>query len=162
MLLVNGHSSHVYLVSLPSASNMPIDLMILPAHSSHITQPLYAAVFGPLKTGMGRETDRLHGSPQDRLQKADWAGMLVWACHTSMIAANIRRCFKLTGLYPFCPSHLLHTIYDAPSIPEPSCTPLGSIELNHQDKLMRDLSPAIRSAYTGLMVKHDAAGYIEG
>ena len=36
-----------------------IILMILPPHSSHLTQPLDIGIFGPLKTAMLAETDPL-------------------------------------------------------------------------------------------------------
>ena len=96
LLIVDGHSSHVSPKFIAFCITHSIDLMILPAHSSHITQPLDVAVFGPLKTALGRETDALQD--RDRMQKADWARLMVRARETSMTASNIRSGFKSTGL----------------------------------------------------------------
>ena len=59
LLIVDGHGSHVTPDFIGFCIDHLIDLMILPAHTSHVTQPLDVAVFGPLKTAMARETDLL-------------------------------------------------------------------------------------------------------
>ena len=88
ILIVDGHSSHVTPGFIAFCINHTIDLMVLPAHSSHVTQPFNIAVFRPLKIAMAKETDRMRG--QTRLQKADWASLLVHACQVSMTATNIK------------------------------------------------------------------------
>ena len=75
LLIVDGHSSHVSPKFIAFCITHCIDLMILPAHSSHITQPLNVSVFGPLKTALGRETNALRD--RNRMQKADWAKHMV-------------------------------------------------------------------------------------
>lgn len=54
LLVVDGHGSHVKARNIAFCMQNNIDLMVLPAHSSHITQPLDIAVFGPLKGAMSR------------------------------------------------------------------------------------------------------------
>ena len=58
LLIVDGHGSHVKARFLLFCVDHAIDLMVLPAHTSAITQPLDVGVFGPLKAHMARLTDR--------------------------------------------------------------------------------------------------------
>jgi hypothetical protein len=49
MLICDGHDSHISGNFVEHCMNNRIHLMILPPHSSHLTQPLDVGVFGPLK-----------------------------------------------------------------------------------------------------------------
>ena len=48
LLIVDGHGSHVKARFIACCIQNKIDLMVLPAHSSHITQPLDVGIFSPL------------------------------------------------------------------------------------------------------------------
>ena len=67
--------SHVTLGLVAHCVAHAIDLVVLPAHPSHVTQPLDVSVFGPLKTALAKEMVR----DEERLQKADWTHVLVQA-----------------------------------------------------------------------------------
>lgn len=49
MLIVNGHASHVSTEFIRFAREHKIVCLCLPAHSTHLLQPLDVGVFGPLK-----------------------------------------------------------------------------------------------------------------
>ena len=49
LVLFDGHKSHITLTLAEWARRYNIILFILPPHSSHVTQPLDVAVFGPFK-----------------------------------------------------------------------------------------------------------------
>jgi len=49
LLIVDGHGSHVKARFIACCIQNKIDLKVLPAHSSHITQPLEVGIFAPLK-----------------------------------------------------------------------------------------------------------------
>ena len=49
VLLFDGHHSHTSIELLERAKSSNIHLMCLPAHTSHILQPLDVGVFGPTK-----------------------------------------------------------------------------------------------------------------
>jgi len=57
LLIVDGHGSHVKAKFIAFCITHAIDLMVLPSHTSHITQPLDVGIFGPLKGAMARYTD---------------------------------------------------------------------------------------------------------
>ncbi|XP_024545273.1 uncharacterized protein LOC112351508 [Selaginella moellendorffii] len=48
-LIVDGHRSHVTKVALDTARMLGVDVILLPAHTSHHMQPLDIACFGPYK-----------------------------------------------------------------------------------------------------------------
>jgi len=90
-----------------------IDLMVLPAHSSHITQPLDVGIFAPLKAAMAWQADRWTSLHPGRVAKADWCSNMVQARLKAMTEANIRAGWRSTGLYPFQPSRVI------PDVPVP-------------------------------------------
>ena len=49
LILYDGHKYHINLTLTEWAKKRNIILFVLPPHTSHITQPLDVAVFGPLK-----------------------------------------------------------------------------------------------------------------
>jgi len=106
--------------------NHSIDLMVLPSHTSHITQPLDVGIFGPLKAAMARATDQAATFDSGRISKADWASMLAAAGTAAMTEHTIRAGWKDTGLHPFSPQHILNT---PPSTPTP-VRPLFRIPLS--------------------------------
>ena len=49
LLILDGHKSHISLDLLEWAKERKIILFILPAHTSHILQPLDVSCYGPLQ-----------------------------------------------------------------------------------------------------------------
>ena len=47
LLIFDGHGSHIALQTVEAANTMGIDLLTLPAHTTHRLQPLDVSVFGP-------------------------------------------------------------------------------------------------------------------
>ena len=52
LLICDGHDSHITASWIAHCMRNNIIFMVLPPHSSHLTQPLDVGVFGPLKTHM--------------------------------------------------------------------------------------------------------------
>jgi hypothetical protein len=52
LLLMDGHSTHISVGLLEWAKSMNIVIFILPAHTSHLLQPLDVACFGPVQQFM--------------------------------------------------------------------------------------------------------------
>jgi hypothetical protein len=59
LLIFDGHSSHVTARFVAYCITSKIDLFLLPPHSSYKTQPLDLSIFGPLKTALNLEVDRI-------------------------------------------------------------------------------------------------------
>ena len=49
VLIFDGHHSHMSIKLLEKAKSINIHLICLPAHTSHVRQPLDVGVFGPMK-----------------------------------------------------------------------------------------------------------------
>jgi DDE superfamily endonuclease len=59
LLICDGYNSHITAKWIAHYIDNNILLMILPPHSSHLTQPLDVGVFGALKKHMAAEIDPL-------------------------------------------------------------------------------------------------------
>ena len=137
LLIADGHGSHLQARFISFCMRNSIDLMILPAHSSHRTQPLDVGIFGPMKGHMSRlasEAARIYGG---RIQKTTWAAQLVKARSAALTEKNIQVGWRETGLYPFAPTKLVPVV-EPPSLPPPSTppqppTPLASIQSQNRD-----------------------------
>jgi len=143
LLIVDGHGSHVKARFIAFCMNHSIDLMVLPSHTSHITQPLDVGIFGPLKAAMARATDQAATYDCGRISKADWASALVAARITAMMEHNIRAGWKATGLHPFNPERVLSTVPSTPTpvVPLPR-TPLASLTSENME-FLQSCSPSL-------------------
>ena len=87
-----------------------IIFMVLPPHSSHLTQPLDVGVFGPLKTHMASAIEPLISTEIHRILKAEWLAAYVEAHHNAFSTWNIYSGFSGTGILPFNPSKVVSRI----------------------------------------------------
>ena len=90
--------------------------MLLPLvpHTSHYTQPLDVAVFGPLATALSRGTDSL---PVARISKAEWLELYIKAREKAITPSNIASGWRGAGLVPIQRSKVLHHIVTQPTRP---------------------------------------------
>jgi hypothetical protein len=96
-------------------------LMILPPHTSHLTQPLDVGVFGALKKQMAVEIEPLVRTGIARIQKVEWLTAFVIAHDKAVSAKNILSGFRGTGIHPFLPTKVLRRV--ASPSPEPPSRP---------------------------------------
>ena len=59
LIICDGHDSHISTGMVNFCIQNRIYLILLPPHSSHLSQPLDVAVLGPLKHGMSLKISRL-------------------------------------------------------------------------------------------------------
>ena len=140
-----GHGSHLQSRFIGFCLTHSIDLMILPPHSSHITQPLDVSVFGPLKAAMARVTSHAATYDGGRIPKDVWASRLAAARSSTMTFRNIHSGWKATGLHPFHPSTVLDSLSDlsesAPLALGPSRIPLATLS-NAANGVLRTYGPS--------------------
>jgi len=72
----------------------------MPAHSSHILQPLDVGCFGPLKQAYGRQIEKKMRAGTSHISKEDFFSAFYTAFRESMTEKNIRGGFRGTGLAP--------------------------------------------------------------
>src|SRR5271169_4472500 len=110
LLICDGHDSHITGDWIAHCMRNKIELLVLPPHSSHLTQPLDVGVFGPLKTLMASAIEPLVSTELHRILKAEWLAAFAEAHENAFIARNIKAGFRGTGIVPFNPSKVLNRV----------------------------------------------------
>jgi len=102
LLLLDGHSSHFELSSIEMAREKGVIILCLPPHTTHESQPLDSAVFGPLKKHW---TDECHDyqqtHPGEVITKYNFSKLFSKAWLKSLSAQNLIAGFKNCGVHPF-------------------------------------------------------------
>jgi hypothetical protein len=120
----------------------------MPAHSSHILQPLDVGCFGPLKTAYGRQVEGLMRLGVNHIAKEEFLLAYLAAHKAAFTASNIQASFAATGLVPFDSNQVLSTLGPAVRTPSPvpsaesvweSKTPHNVRDINRQATYIRSI-----------------------
>ena len=117
LLICDGHDSHISGNFIAHCEEHNIVLLPLAPHTSHYTQPLDVAVFGPLATALSQGTDSL---PVARISKVEWLELYIKARQKAITSNNISSGWRGAGLIPIQRSKVLRHI---PTLPTRSTTP---------------------------------------
>lgn len=120
----------------------------MPAHSSHILQPLDIACFSPLKTAYSRLIQDLARQGIFHLDKTDFLTNYQKVRPVTHSESNILSGFRATGLIPFNPDRVLSNLTitktpspsplpDQPSSPWVSETPRNTAQISKQMQLVQ-------------------------
>ncbi|EIW68903.1 hypothetical protein TREMEDRAFT_22436, partial [Tremella mesenterica DSM 1558] len=101
LLILDGHGSHLKADFIAFCIENKIDLMVLPAHTSHETQPLDNGIFAPLKRQLMKYANIAARYDSCPITKSAWAADLVSARELAMTHHNIAIGWRKTGLHPF-------------------------------------------------------------
>ncbi|TXB99560.1 hypothetical protein FocTR4_00005435 [Fusarium oxysporum f. sp. cubense] len=101
LLILDGHGSHVTEEFLWECYDNNIYLLFLPAHASHVLQPLDVAVFGPLKRAYRRLLlDLVSVADDSHVGKITFLYTYDKARREAITKSNAIAGFKATGLWP--------------------------------------------------------------
>lgn len=103
LLILDGHESHHSDAFEQYCKDHNIITLCMPAHSSHILQPLDVACFGPLKKAYGAQIEGLIRARISHITKDDFLPAFCEAFEKSMTEHNVRAGFRGAGLVPFSP-----------------------------------------------------------
>ena len=105
LLLYDGHRSHINVGIIDLAKQQNIILFVLPAHTSHVLQPLDVGCFGPF--------ERIFNNMSHTFMR-DNCGMSITRYNICSVACpayckalsqeNLQSSFKRSGIYPFNPN----------------------------------------------------------
>ena len=84
--------------------------LCMPAHSSHLLQPLDVGCFGPLKRAYRREIENLMRSHITHVAKEDFLGAFRIAHQAAITKGNIEAGFRASGLTPLDPEAVLEKL----------------------------------------------------
>jgi hypothetical protein len=108
-----------------------IDLLVMPAHCSHLLQPLDVGVFSSFKTAHSGETDKWSRLSTDRIPRHEWIEMFSRARAKAVIPENIKAGWRGAGLVPSNPIKILERLpREAPPSERPIFTPPDQIVLD--------------------------------
>ena len=104
LLLLDGHTSHTSRSIIEWARSHHIIFQVLPAHTSHVLQPLDVSVFRPFKAFYNKACafymKRNIGQTVDKYCMGKITSNAYLKAMTPM---NIISGFRKTGCYPLCP-----------------------------------------------------------
>jgi len=119
----------------------------MPAHSSHLLQPLDVGCFSVLKQSYGYLVEQIMSCSVNHIDKQEFLSLYRQARQTALHQNNIQQGFAATGLVPYNPDRVLsqlHTEYRTPSPQRPQSngswaaeTPHNIVELQHQAALLK-------------------------
>jgi hypothetical protein len=123
--------------------------LCMPAHASHLLQPLDVGCFGPLKKAYGREIERLIGCSITHISKTEFFPAFHAAHRATITESNIRGGFRGAGLAPLDPENVISKMdvqlrtptppieATAPSTPWASRTPKTVLEAQSHSKYLQ-------------------------
>jgi hypothetical protein len=107
LLIHDGHESHYSVDFEKYCEDNHIITLCMPAHSSHLLQPLDVGCFGPLKKAYGREIEHLIRCSITHVSKTDFFPAFYAAHQAAMTESNIKGGFRGAGLVPLDPESVV-------------------------------------------------------
>jgi hypothetical protein len=107
LLIFDGHGSHQTAEFRDFCLQNYILTLCMPAHTSHILQPLDVSCFGPLKKAYGSQIENKMRLGINHITKEEFLPTFHTAHRQVMTMENITSGFKATGLAPFDPQIVL-------------------------------------------------------
>ena len=118
----------------------------MPAHSSHLLQPLDVGCFAPLKKAYGNEVNKLIRNGINHISKVEFLPAFHAAFDASIIPDNIRGGFRGAGLVPYDPEAVISKLDIRIGTPLPPAdevtswspkTPVNRVQMDSQTKLIK-------------------------
>ncbi|XP_073766983.1 uncharacterized protein [Danio rerio] len=101
VLIMDQHETHVSKPVIMFCRENKIEIICLPAHTTHILQPLDIAVFNPLKTACSTMASRMSLVRGDVIVgKKQFSSLLKHVYPTAVTAQNIKAGFRKAGIFP--------------------------------------------------------------
>lgn len=120
LLILDGHSSHATPEFDQYCAENKIISLCMPAHSSHLLQPLDVSCFAPLKQAYGKQVSELARDHIFHVDKQDFLAIYKRIRPTLFSEQSIKSGFQATGLVPYCPNYVLQSL---PPVQTPSPPP---------------------------------------
>ena len=129
MIVLDGHESHLSAQFEEFCKEKNIITLCLPAHSSHLTQPLDVGCFSVLKRSYGKELEDFIKAHINHITKTEFLLAFKTAHFNTMTAENIKAGFRGTGLVPYDPQAVLSRLDIKLRTPTPTGPPLPQADL---------------------------------
>jgi hypothetical protein len=110
LLILDGHGSHATPEFDQFCKDRAIITLCMPAHSSHLLQPLDIGCFSVLKRVYGTQVAEFMRLGINHIDKVEFLRAFKTARNEALSESNIKSAFAAAGLVPFDPSQVLSTI----------------------------------------------------
>lgn len=107
LLILDGHGSHITWQFCQFALERNIQIICLPAHSTHLLQPLDVGIFGPLQHYYGKAADTHMRDTRTGVKKGTFWIFYSEARGLTFLPKKIQSAFRATGIVPFNPNKVL-------------------------------------------------------
>jgi len=156
LLLYDGHGSHISTDVIECAHLHHIEIMYLPAHTSHLLQPLDVGVFKSLKTHFNEACRKFLCSNPGRVIIIYNISRLVGECWPQALTpANLISAFCNSGIYPLNPSKITAEKLAPSQTTNPPAGQSAALKLSIDDILVvpeaRPQSPSTTTRKPGLV-----------
>jgi hypothetical protein len=147
LLILDGHESHQSLEFQEICKENNIYTLCMPAHSSHLLQPLDIGCFSPLKRAYSREVEHLIRHHINHITKLEFLPAFKTAYEQTFTPSNICSAFRGAGLVPLQPDVVMSKLDVQLRTPTPASivealwearTPSNVRELTAQSSLISD------------------------
>ncbi|KAJ0150407.1 Periostin [Fusarium oxysporum f. sp. albedinis] len=150
LLILDGHESHHSVEFEEYCKENKIITLCMPAHASHLLQPLDVGCFEPLKKAYSREIDRLIRCSITHISKTEFFPAFHAAHRAAITESNIKGGFRGAGLAPFDPENVISKLdvqlrtptppeeVIEPSTPWTSRTPKTILETQSHSKYLQE------------------------
>nr|AAK01300.1 putative transposase [Pyricularia grisea] len=128
MLVLDGHGSHRSPEFEGYCKNHNIIPLYLPAHSSHLTQPLDVGVFNVLKRAYGQKINDFIRAHITNISKVDFFLAFAAAYKKSMTKENMAGGFRGAGIIPHSPEMVISKLDVRLRTPSPKELDFSSTE----------------------------------
>ncbi|ENH67784.1 hypothetical protein FOC1_g10001255 [Fusarium oxysporum f. sp. cubense race 1] len=148
LLILDGHESHHSVEFERYCEEKKIITLCMPAHASHLLQPLDVGCFAVLKDAYGREIEHLIRCSITHVSKTEFFTAFYTAFQATFTEKNIRGGFRGAGLYPLDPEAVISKLdvqlrtptppgeVSLPSTPWVSKTPKTATEAQSQSEYL--------------------------
>ena len=107
LLLLDGHASHMSIEATELARSNQVHILCIPAHTTHLLQPLDVGVFKSLKSNYYKACRKYIVDHPGRVITTDLiASLVAVAWPKSVTPINIMPGFKKCGVYPLNPGEI--------------------------------------------------------
>ncbi|KDQ51644.1 hypothetical protein JAAARDRAFT_113283, partial [Jaapia argillacea MUCL 33604] len=101
LLIFDGHGSHLTQEFRDAARNNKVDLFMLPAHTTHKSQPCDVGCFGPLQKVWIDRVERIAVDTDAGMPKHDFVNEYMEIRKLAIKPETVKAAFRKTGIAPF-------------------------------------------------------------
>jgi len=154
LLILDGCEIHIHIALVEYCINARIVPYCLPAHSTHLLQPLEVGLYSPLQKYYGQQVDKLIRYGRIAVTKGNFLRMLVQAWLKTFAKENILSAWRGSGLIPPNARVVLTQLPSyrvsegpAPTPPPMPPTPFNSAALLHRARQAKLLLKKSRNSH---------------